>query len=129
MNDEQAEQFHQTASTLATGVQVTKDAWPASRRDFDRYGSQASSHAVLDDKVRAYPDDLLNLRMIHWYLRLPFRNLLKFLTIGCLAPHFEEQLRVEWTDADQRRFEHLFLLVGFVNRFIPRFLRFAPPTG
>lgn len=129
MNDEQAEQFYQTASTLATGVQVTKDMWPATRKDFDRYWNEASSHAVLDDKVRAYLDDLLNLRMIHWYLRLPFRNLLKFLTIGFLAPYFKEQLRVEWTDADQRRFEHLFLFVGFVNRFIPRFLRFAPTYG
>jgi uncharacterized protein (DUF2236 family) len=79
--------------------------------------------------VRAYLNDLLDLRMIHWTLRLPFRNLLRFLTIGFLAPLFREQMRVEWTAADQRRFEHLFVFVAFVNRFIPRFLRHGGTYG
>ncbi|WP_194816019.1 oxygenase MpaB family protein [Nocardia sp. XZ_19_385] len=126
MSDEQAEAFYRTSSTLGTTLQVTEDMWPATRADFDVYWNEASRHAVLDDYVRSYLDDLLNLRMIHWYLRLPFRNLLKFLTIGFLAPHFRAQLQVEWTAADQRRFEHLFVFVGFVNRFIPRFLRHSP---
>ncbi|SLH94368.1 FadD27 [Mycobacteroides abscessus subsp. abscessus] len=102
MSDEQAEAFYASSSTLGTTLQVTEDMWPATRAEFD---------------------DLLNLRMIHWSLRLPFRNLLKFLTTGFLAPYFREQMGLEWTAADQRRFEHLFLFVGFVNRFIPRFVR------
>lgn len=61
--------------------------------------------------------------MIHWYLRLPFRDLMKFLTTGFLAPHFRKQPDITWTAADQRRFEHLFLFVAFANRFIPRFVR------
>ncbi|WP_280216061.1 oxygenase MpaB family protein [Nocardia cyriacigeorgica] len=125
MTDEQAEQFYQTSSPLATGLQVPREMWPATRKDFDAYWNEMAREAVLDDFVRGYLDDLLNLRMIHWYLRIPFRGLLKFLTIGFLAPYFREQLRVEWTDADQRRFDNLFLFVGFVNRFIPRFLRFG----
>ncbi|SNY81137.1 Uncharacterized conserved protein, DUF2236 family [Nocardia amikacinitolerans] len=123
MSDEQAEAFYASSSTLGTTLQVTEDMWPKTRAEFDVYWNQACRQAVLDDYVRAYVDDLLDLRMIHWYLRLPFRNLLKFLTIGFLAPYFREQMRLEWTAADQRRFEHLFVFVGFVNRFIPRFLR------
>ncbi|MFI9510519.1 oxygenase MpaB family protein [Nocardia sp. NPDC052566] len=123
MNDEQAEAFYASSSTLGTTLQVTEQMWPATRAEFDRYWNAASEQVVIDDYVRGYLDDLLNLRMIHWYLRLPFRNLLKFLTIGFLAPIFREQLRIEWTPADQRRFEHLFVFVAFVNRFIPRFLR------
>ncbi|MEV0249066.1 oxygenase MpaB family protein [Nocardia sp. NPDC050712] len=126
MSDDQAEAFYRTSSTLGTTLQVTEEMWPATRAEFDVYWNEACRHAVLDDYVRSYLDNLLNLRMIHWYLRLPFRNLLKFLTIGFLAPHFREQLQVRWTDADQRRFEHLFVFVGFVNRFIPRFLRHSP---
>lgn len=123
MSDEQAEAFYASSSTLGTTLQVTAEMWPATRAEFDRYWNEACEQAVLDDFVRDYLDDLLNLRMIHWYLRLPFRNLLKFLTIGFLAPHFRQQLQVDWTATDQRRFEHLFVFVGFVNRFIPRFLR------
>ncbi|MBF6072005.1 oxygenase MpaB family protein [Nocardia farcinica] len=123
MSDEQAEAFYASSSTLGTTLQVTEDMWPATRAEFDAYWNKACEQAVLDDHVRAYIDDLLNLRMIHWSLRLPFRNLLKFLTTGFLAPYFREQMGLEWTAADQRRFEHLFLFVGFVNRFIPRFVR------
>ncbi|MGV9614844.1 oxygenase MpaB family protein [Nocardia xishanensis] len=123
MSDEQAEAFYASSSTLGTTLQVTEDMWPKTRAEFDVYWNEACHQAVLDDYVRSYVDDLLNLRMIHWYLRLPFRNLLKFLTIGFLAPYFREQMQLEWTAADQRRFEHLFVFVGFVNRFIPRFLR------
>ncbi|MFF3222246.1 oxygenase MpaB family protein [Nocardia suismassiliense] len=123
MSDEQAEAFYVSSSTLGTTLQVTEDMWPATRADFDRYWNEACEQVAVDEYVRGYLNDLLELRMIHWYLRLPFRNLLKFLTIGFLAPIFREQLQVQWTATDQRRFEHLFVFVAFVNRFIPRFLR------
>ncbi|MFI6167135.1 oxygenase MpaB family protein [Nocardia sp. NPDC051052] len=125
MSDEQAEAFYVSSSTLGTTLQVTEQMWPATRAEFDQYWNKACEQVVIDEFVRDYLNDLLNLRMIHWSLRLPFRNLLKFLTIGFLAPIFREQLQVEWTSTDQRRFEHLFVFVAFVNRFIPRFLRHA----
>ena len=34
-----------------------------------------------------------------------------------------QTLQGEWTPGQQRRFEYLFLLVAFVNRFLPRFIR------
>ncbi|MDE1670863.1 oxygenase MpaB family protein [Nocardia gipuzkoensis] len=129
MNDEQAEAFYVSSSTLGTTLQVTEDMWPATRAAFDEYWNAACEQVVLDDYVRGYLESLLDLRMIHWYLRLPFRNLLRFLTIGFLAPIFREQLRVEWTAADQRRFENLFVFVSFVNRFIPRFVRHGGSHG
>ncbi|GAB4589217.1 oxygenase MpaB family protein [Nocardia sp. IFM 10818] len=126
MSPEQAEEFYRTSSTLGTTLQVPEDMWPATRAEFDVYWNLACEQAVLDDKVHAYVDDLLHLRMIHWYLRAVFGGLLRFLTAGFLAPHFREQMGIAWTATDQRRFENLFLFVGFVNRFIPKFLRFAP---
>lgn len=129
MSDEQAEAFYLSSSTLGTTLQVTEEMWPPTRAEFDRYWNEACEQVMIDEYVRGYLDDLLNLRMIHWYLRLPFRNLLKFLTIGFLAPIFREQLQVEWSAADQRRFEHLFVFVAFVNRFIPRFLRHGGTYG
>ncbi|RDI66563.1 uncharacterized protein (DUF2236 family) [Nocardia pseudobrasiliensis] len=125
LNPEQAEAFYATSATLGTTLQVPLSMWPATRTEFDVYWNDAAGLAIVDDRIRGYLDDLLHLRMIAWPLRLIFGGLLRFLTAGFLAPHFREQLRVEWTAADQRRFEHLFLFVGFVNRFIPRFLRFA----
>jgi uncharacterized protein (DUF2236 family) len=77
----------------------------------------------MDDTVRGYLHDLVDLKMINPLLRVPFRPLLKFLTAGFLAPVFREALGVGWGPTRQRLFEALFLVVAFVNRFIPVFLR------
>ena len=123
MTAEQAEQFYRSAWTLGTTLQVTEDQWPATRIEFDAYWDDACKRVVIDPPVRDYLLDLINLRMINPVLGLPFRPLLKFLTIGFLAPVFRDALGVKWSRGRQRRFEWLFLLVAFVNRFLPVFIR------
>ncbi|HKV19600.1 MAG TPA: oxygenase MpaB family protein [Mycobacterium sp.] len=123
MTDEQAEQFYRSSWTLGTTLQVTEDQWPATRAEFDEYWDAACKDVVIDPPVRDYLMDLINLRMITPLLGLPFRPLLKFLTVGFLAPVFRDALGVTWSRGKQRRFEWLFLFVAFVNRFLPVFLR------
>ncbi|MGV9409010.1 oxygenase MpaB family protein [Nocardia sp. NPDC003693] len=125
MDAEQAEAFYSTSATLGTTLQVREAMWPRNRAEFDIYWNEACEQVHLDPDVAQMIDDLLHLRMIHWYLRIMFGGLLRFLTTGFLAPHFRELMGVPWTETDQRRFENLFLFVGFVNRFIPKFIRFA----
>jgi uncharacterized protein (DUF2236 family) len=103
--------------------EMTDDQWPATRADFESYWDTACKQVVIDPPVRDYLSDLINLRMINPLLGLPFRPLLKFLTVGFLAPVFRDALGVKWSKGKQRRFEWLFLLVAFVNRFLPVFLR------
>lgn len=122
MTDELADQFYRAAFKLGTTLQVTEDQWPATRAEFDRYWNQACRRVAIDDVLRGYLQDLINLRMITPLLR-PFVPLLRFLTVGFLAPVSREGRQVNWTSAQQRRFEYLFLLVAFVNRFLPRFIR------
>jgi uncharacterized protein (DUF2236 family) len=123
MTAEQAEQFYRSAWSLGTTLQVTEDQWPATRAEFDAFWVDACGRVSIDDHVRAYLQDLLNLRMINPVLALPFRPLLKFLTVGFLAPVFRDAMGVQWSDFKQRQFERLFLLVAFVNRFLPVFIR------
>jgi uncharacterized protein (DUF2236 family) len=123
MTAEQAEQFYRSAWTLGTTLQVTEDQWPPTRADFDAYWIDACRRVAIDDKVRAYLQVLLNLRMINPVLALPFRPLLKFLTVGFLAPVFRDAIGVQWSGFKQRQFERLFLLVALVNRFLPVFIR------
>ncbi|MGO4203438.1 oxygenase MpaB family protein [Rhodococcus sp. TAF43] len=126
MTPAQAEEFYRSSSTLGTTLQVTEDMWPATRADFDRYWNIACERVAIDDTVRGYLTDLIGLRMVSWPLRLVFGDLLQFLTAGFLAPLFREQLGLEWSEDDRRRFEHLFIFVAFVNRFVPRFVRHLP---
>jgi uncharacterized protein (DUF2236 family) len=123
MTAEQAEQFYRSAWTLGTTLQVTEDQWPATRAAFDAYWTSACARVNIDDTVRQYLFDLIGLKMINPLLRIPFRSLLRFLTVGFLAPAFRRALGVNWGPMRQRLFEWLFLVVAFVNRFVPVFLR------
>jgi uncharacterized protein (DUF2236 family) len=123
MTAEQSEQFYRSAWTLGTTLQVSEDQWPPTRAEFDAYWVEACGHVSMDDRVRDYLGDLLDLRMINPILGLPFRPLLKFLTVGFLAPVFRDAMGVQWGDLRQSLFERLFQLVAFANRFLPVFIR------
>jgi uncharacterized protein (DUF2236 family) len=123
MTPEQAEQFYRSAWPLGTTLQVTEDQWPATRAEFDAYWETACGRVSIDDRVRKYLLDLINLRMINFLLALPFRPLLKFLTAGFLAPVFRDAMGLSWGRFRQNLFESLFLTVAFVNRFLPVFIR------
>lgn len=123
MTDSQAEQFYQSAATLGTTLQVSPEQWPATRAEFDTYWDTACSRVRIDDVVRRYLHDLVDLRMINPLLRIPFRPLLKFLTTGFLAPVFRDAVGFGWGRSRQRLFEWLFLTVAFGNRFLPVFVR------
>jgi uncharacterized protein (DUF2236 family) len=123
MTAEQSERFYRSAWTLGTTLQVTEDQWPATRAEFDTWWVAACGQVSLDERVRDYLLDLLNLRMIHPLVGLPFRPLLKFLTVGFLAPVFRDAMGVQWSPMHQWWFESLFLTVAFVNRFLPVFIR------
>jgi uncharacterized protein (DUF2236 family) len=52
----------------------------------------AGTRITIDERVRDYLTDKVNLRMINPVLALPFRPLLRFLTVGFLAPVFREAM-------------------------------------
>ena len=123
LSPERAEEFYRSGFTLGTTLQVTEYQWPPTRAAFDDYWNAACGKVSMDDTVRGYLTDLINLKMITPLLRPGNRMLLKFLTAGFLAPVFRDALGLKWSPARQRMFEWLFLLVAFVNRFLPQFIR------
>ena len=120
LTPENAEHFYRSAWPLGTTLQVTDDQWPPTRAEFDEYWTTNCATIQIDDTVRAYLNDLIDLKMINPLLRVGFAPLLRFLTIGFLAPQFRDALGVTWSPQRQRWFERLFLLVAFTNRFLPR---------
>lgn len=123
MTDEQAETFYQSAMTIGTTLQVLEEMWPATRVDFDAYWNTACERVEMSPFIHDFLTHLVDLKMINPIMRFMLAPLLRFLTIGFLAPIFRDLMGFEWTDTDRRRFEHLFLFVSFVNRFIPKPLR------
>lgn len=123
LTPQQAEIFYRSGFTLGTTLQVREEQWPATRAEFDDYWNTACELVIMDDAVRGYLRQLIGLRMVNGMLRPGSVSLLRFLTTGFLAPVFRDALGMPWSDAQQRWFEWLFLLVAFVNRFLPSFIR------
>jgi uncharacterized protein (DUF2236 family) len=117
------EMFYRSAWTLGTTLQVQEDQWPPTRAAFDDYWNRACLNVGMDEVVANYLGELIDLKMINPLLRWPFRRLLRFLTTGFLAPVFRDALGLSWSPAQQRRFEQLFLVVAFINRFLPPIIR------
>jgi uncharacterized protein (DUF2236 family) len=79
----------------ATTLQVDEQQWPPTRADFDTYWDTACAHVQMDDVVREYLHDLVDLRDDKSVAApSPFRPLLKFLTAGFLAPVFPGRRRL-----------------------------------
>ncbi|GAB91606.1 oxygenase MpaB family protein [Gordonia rhizosphera] len=125
MSPEEAETFYQSAKPLGTTLQVPDEMWPATRADFEHYWNIACQRIVIDDTTCDFLNDLVDLKMINPLIRLPFVNLLRFLTIGFLPAIYRDQLGLEWTEDDRRRFQHLFTFVSVVNKFLPKSIRFG----
>ncbi len=121
---ELAEHFYHSAFTLGTTLQVSEGQWPSTRKDFDRYWNEACQRVVIDDVVRSYLHDLIDLRIVLVQLRPVFGPLLRFLTLGFLATGVPRGPACQVvTPGQQRRFEYLFLLLAFANRFLPKFIQ------
>ena len=125
MDAQQREEFYSRSSQLGTTLQVTEDMWPATREEFDHYWNVACERVTYDETQKQFINDLIDLKMINGLLGVPLRGLLRFLSIGTMPPYFRETIGLRWRPVDQRRFDNLFLFVGFVNRFLPRPLRFG----
>lgn len=123
MTPAQSEQFYRSAWTLGTTLQVGDEQWPPTRAAFDDYWARACQRVALDQEVRGYLLHMVDLRMINPVLRLPFRPLLRFLTAGFLAPVFRDAVGLRWSPRRQSLFEAFFLVVAFVNRFLPPLVR------
>jgi uncharacterized protein (DUF2236 family) len=93
--------------------------WPPDRAAFERYWASAVAEIRIDPPVHDYLDRLMRLD----YLPPPFRTALgpvnRFLTTGFLPPLFREQMRLRWTDRDQRQFACLMRLIASANRLLP----------
>lgn len=64
--------------------------------------------------------------MIPGWMRLGNARVNRFFTIGFLPPECRAAMRLEWTAADQRRFDRWVGVLRFVSRLVPRWARVLP---
>jgi len=114
------------AVTLATGVNLTAEEWPATWAEFTAYWESSLEDVAIAPPVRDYLEDLATLDFIKepmgpvgvllaGLLGRPFR----FFTRGTVHPRIREAMGWTWSDAEQRRLEILMRVVRVADRFYP----------
>ena len=129
-DDQAAEQLFEEGIALGTMLQVPREMWPADQAAFDRYWEESMAEVNIDDTVRDFLWPIAAGRVRGAKLpasvqrRLDDFNLL--ITAGFLPQRFRDEMRLDWDDEKQRRFDRLMKRIRFVNDLLPGFLREFP---
>lgn len=126
VDDDIADSFYAYAHYLGTTLQVPREMWPADRAAFAAYWAENLPETSIDATIKAYFDDLLDLKMISPALRLPFARFHRWFTTGLLPQHLREEMGMTWTERDERRLNRLMRATGRVSERMPRVIRNFP---
>ncbi|MEV7039268.1 oxygenase MpaB family protein [Amycolatopsis sp. NPDC051061] len=118
--------FYRAAAALGTTLQVRPEMWPADRAAFEEYWAAGLAEVGVDDTVRRYLTDIVDLRFLPPVVAAPGRRFHRFVTTGFLPQRFRDEMRLPWTAADQRRFDALLAALGRVTRVLPAAVRRFP---
>ena len=130
MDDETADRIYDESAALGTTLQVPAEMWPADRTAFDRYWQESLDKVHIDDAVREFLFPIAAGRIpgvklpVSLQRRLDDFNLL--ITGGFLPQRFRDEMRIDWNEDKQRRFDRLMGRLRVVNNLLPRFVRQFP---
>lgn len=121
-----AEALYQYSARLGTTLQMRPEMWPADRAEFYPWWEQNLAQHRIEPALREYFDGLIDLRMMPWPIRFTFAKVQRFIVAGLLPPHVRAEMRMTWTDQDQRRFDRLLRGISVVNSRLPKQARLFP---
>ena len=117
---------YRDCATLGTTLQMRPEQWPPDRDAFDGAWDDGLAHVRIDDVVRAYFARLLRGDFLPEPVRRASAASRTFWTTGFLHEPFRSLLGLEWSRADQQRFEARGRRLGMLVRRLPTPLRRAP---
>lgn len=121
-----AEEQYAESARLATTLQVPEDMWPEDRAAFERYWKEQVASIHIDDTTREYLAGALTVRSFGGPVAAIAGPVNRFFTVGFLPPEFRSEMKLTWTESDQRRFEIITRVIGSVHRRLPRVARQFP---
>ncbi|MFZ2172529.1 MAG: oxygenase MpaB family protein [Rhodococcus sp. (in: high G+C Gram-positive bacteria)] len=126
LSPEASEYFYKEGATFGTTLQVPEDMWPADREAFEEYWNNALEKVSIDDTIREHVLSIARLEFVHPIISRLVGPMNLFFTRGFLPQRFRDEMRLTWTDKDQRRFDRTMSTVGAVSRRLPAPLREFP---
>lgn len=119
LDDASADAVYRDARRLGTTLQVPESMWPSDRVAFDEYWKRSLDQLCIDPPVREHLRGVASMVFLPWPLRALAGPFNLFATTGFLAPEFRAMMRLDWSDAQQRRFAWLLSALRLADRLIP----------
>lgn len=126
MGPEVADAVYRDGVHFGSSLQMRPEMWPADRAAFDEYWSKGLADAHIDEPVRRYLRDIIEMKALAKPVRLLFGRSNRFFTVGLLPPDLRRQMGYEWTAADERRLDRTLRRIGRVYSHLPPLLREFP---
>jgi uncharacterized protein (DUF2236 family) len=130
IDEQAAEQLFSEGVALGTMLQVPREMWPADQAAFDRYWEESLAEVHVDDKVRDFLWPIAANRVrgakVPAFVQRKLDDFNLLITTGFLPQRFRDEMRLDWNDDKQRRFDRLMRRIRFVNDLLPRFIREFP---
>jgi len=126
LTPEEAADVYRRCAALGTTLEMRAHLWPPDRAAFQRYWDAELAAVHIDDTIREH---LLAVVRSDWLprpLRAPFVPLNTFITTGFLPPEFRAEMRLDWDERRQRRFETTMRTIGRLSRWQPAVVREFP---
>jgi len=125
MEEDLAERMYQQMAVLGTTLQMRREQWPATRKDFFDYFDGRIASADIDEATRDYIRMLYSFSMFPVWMR-PIGLVLQFMNVGFTPAPLRARLGFRWTARHQRIFDLVTRTTGRINRHLPRLVRNMP---
>jgi uncharacterized protein (DUF2236 family) len=119
LDEATADAVYLDAKRLGTTLQVREGMWPPDRVAFDDYWKRSLEDLRIDPPVREHLHGVATMAFLPRPLHALAGSFNLFATTGFLAPEFRSMMRLEWSEARQRRFEWLLAALRLADRLIP----------
>jgi uncharacterized protein (DUF2236 family) len=119
LDDATADAVYRDAKCLGITLQVPERMWPPDRVAFDEYWKRTLDELHIDPPVREHLRGVASVAFLPWPLRALAGPFNLFATTGFLAPEFRAMMQLDWSQAQQRRFEWLLAALRLADRLIP----------
>ncbi|MFI1911732.1 oxygenase MpaB family protein [Nocardia sp. NPDC020380] len=126
MDEADADAFYHHAARLGTTLQVRPGQWPVDREAFDRYWAENLANTSIDPKIKAYFEDLIDLKMLPKPFQLAFGGIHRFFVIGLLPQHLRDEMGMTWSPRQDRLLARILRTVGAAEGVMPAPVRSFP---
>ncbi|WP_433658879.1 oxygenase MpaB family protein [Nocardia sp. CA-128927] len=126
MDPATAEALFQYSARLGTTLQMRPEMWPADRAEFFPWWEENLAQYRIEPALREYFDGIIDLEMMPRPIQFTFAKLQRFIVAGLLPQHVRDEMRMTWTERDQRRFDRLLRGISVVHTRLPLQARMFP---